>query len=96
MSLPKIIIAVLIAAVLVFGVYGLMSEKSKLEGEVEKLSESAEKLQTENRSLLADLEYFKNPENLVKELKSQFNYHEAGEELIIVVPNATSSRKTSP
>lgn len=87
---------VLVVAVLVFGIYGLISEKSKLKNEVEKLGESVEKLERENRSLLADLEYFKNPENLVKELKSQFNYRADGENLIIVVPEATSSRKTLP
>jgi len=36
--------------------------------------------------LLGDIEYFSNPKNLAKELKSKFNYKNPGEKLIIVVP----------
>jgi len=46
----------------------------------------------ENESLTADIEYFLNPLNLEKELKSRFNYKAAGEKMIIIVPgNQTTS-----
>ncbi len=43
-------------------------------------------LAKENTDLKSQIEYFSIPENLEKELKSRFNYKEAGEKMMIVVP----------
>ena len=40
----------------------------------------------ENKALDRDIDYYKNPNNLEKELKARFNYKRPGEELLIVVP----------
>ncbi|HXF44337.1 MAG TPA: hypothetical protein VNK70_02655 [Candidatus Paceibacterota bacterium] len=77
--------------VLGLGLFGLFREKRRLGGEVEKMRKSLNALENENRDLAAKIEFFKNPENLVKEIKSQFNYREKGEELIIIVPGATGT-----
>lgn len=74
------------------GGYGLMGEKRGLKNEVTELRGEFEALEKENRELVARIKYFENPENLLKEIKSQFNYREQGEGLIIIVPNATSTR----
>jgi len=86
-----VILAVLI--VLGFGLFRLFRERSALTGEVKKIRAEFEILTEENKELEARIEYFKNPANLVKEIKSQFNYREEGEKLIIIVPNATSTNQ---
>ena len=63
-----------------------------MEKQVQELNVSLKTLADENQSLVSVIDYFKNPENLLKELKSQFNYKETGEKLIIVVPSGTSTR----
>jgi cell division protein FtsB len=82
----KVFIVILVVVVLGIGVFNLIKEKSKLETEVANLSKTVKNLEAENKSLMANIEYFKRPENLLKELKSQFNYKEAGEKMIIIVP----------
>lgn len=93
----KVAILVLVFAVLGWGMYNLMSAKVALNSEVDTLQKSVSSLTDENRNLRASIEYFKLPENLLKEVKSQFNYHEIGEKLIIIVPgtNATSATSTA-
>ena len=88
----KFFVLFLVFIVMVFGVYKLIVKNNALEKDIEKLGANLESLEKENRELLADIEYFEEPENLIKELKSQFNYREAGEKLIIVVPSTTPER----
>lgn len=78
----------LIALALGLGIFNLAKERKTLEKETAKLEQKAEDLKKENASLISNLEYYKRPENLLKELKSQFNYKEEGEKLIIIVPKA--------
>lgn len=47
-------------------------------------------LKSEIEKVNADIEYFSNSSNLEKEAKSQFNYRQPSENLIIIVP-ATST-----
>jgi len=94
MNFWKFLIILVTFVVLSWGVYNLIVEKKSLEAEISNLSSTVSSLKEENRSLEENIEYFKKPENLIKELKSQFNYKEAGEGLIIIVPNATSSFST--
>ena len=75
-----------------WGIYNLVIEKQDLEKQVQELNVSLKTLADENQSLVSIIDYFRNPENLLKELKSQFNYKETGEKLIIVVPSGTSTR----
>ena len=86
MRLWKIIIIILVFAVLGTGVYSLRSEGKKLEAEVGELTAILNELDRENEELRNNIKYFEEPENLLKELKSQFNYKERGEELIIIIP----------
>jgi len=64
-----IVLAVLI--VLGFGLFRLFREKGALTGEVKKMRAQFESLTEENKDLAAKIEYFKNPANLLKEIKSQ-------------------------
>ncbi len=92
MKFWKFSVFVIVAILLGWGIYNLVVEKKNLEKEVDELNISLKTLKDENQSLVSIIEYFKNPENLLKELKSQFNYKETGEKLIIVVPGATSTQ----
>ncbi|MEK7629757.1 MAG: septum formation initiator family protein [Patescibacteria group bacterium] len=96
MQLWKGIVFILVVIFLIWGIYGLIAEKNSLQNEVKDLRSNVQNLKSENNSLAQNIEYFKRPENLIKELKSQFNYKEAGEKLIIVVPGATSTTSTAP
>ena len=91
MPLWKVLVLIIVIALLGWGVYNLVQEKNLLGKEAAELSEVLKSLEEENRTLTSRIEYFQNPENLLKELKSQFNYREEGEGLIIIVPNVTST-----
>ena len=84
-------IIVVIVVVLGLGIYSLMREKQGLEREVAGLRSEFRNLEKENRELNSRIEYFASSENLLKEIKSQFNYCEQGEGLIIIVPNKTAT-----
>lgn len=66
--------------------YKLYLQKISLEKNLTKINTQLNEIYEENQKLTADLEYFKRPENLIKELKSRFNYVNPGEKLLIVVP----------
>lgn len=87
----RVIIVVVIVVVMGLGIYGLVNEKSGLEEEVAELRTKFEGLEGESRELTLRISYFENPENLLKEIKSRFNYREEGEELIIIVPNKSAT-----
>jgi len=85
----------LVIALLFLGAYNLMSTRAGLSQTFGELKAELLSLTAENVLLKDKLEYFKHPENLLKELKSQFNYTEAGEKLIIIVPGASTTLATS-
>lgn len=86
-------ILVAVIGLLGWGVSDIVLRGRELQQEESKLSERLESIEEENALLAAEIEYYRNPENLIKELKSQFNYREGGEKLIIIVPESTSTRK---
>ncbi|MEX0689876.1 MAG: hypothetical protein WD095_00355 [Candidatus Paceibacterota bacterium] len=86
MQVFKIIIAIGIAGVLSWGIFGLYSQNLELSEEVRVLDEEFRSLQEENQLVRERIEYFNITENLIKELKGQFNYTEEGERLMIIIP----------
>jgi len=62
-----------------------------LERSSDKLNTEISSIKTENKDLTSDVNYFSNPENQVKEIKSQTNYKDPGEKVIIIIPPAASS-----
>ncbi len=93
MNWGRKLIILLLLVVLGFGLFKLIQEKGQLGNEVKEMRAEFESLAEENKDLAAKIEYFKNPANLVKEIKSQFNYREEGEKLIIIVPGTTSTNE---
>lgn len=84
----------IIIVVFVWGFYIVFTEKNSLHSEIVSLRDEIGTLEDENQSLEFDISYFSNPENLLKELKSKFNYREEGEHLIILVPRDGSNSNT--
>jgi len=62
-----------------------------LERSSDTLNAEITSITAENKNLSSDIEYFSDPENLEKELKSKTNYRDPGEKLIIIIPPATST-----
>ena len=47
--------------------------------------------QADHENLKKEYSYYLNPVNLEKELKARFNYHEAGEKTLILVPQGAQT-----
>ncbi len=92
MNIWKTIVFILILVALGVGIYNLKVENNNLETKINQFAATFWELESENESLLEKIAYFRNPENLLKELKSQFNYREDGEEMIIIVPKDSSNQ----
>ena len=90
----KIVIFILLLAILGFlgwGIYGFMVEKRGFEEKTAGLEVKTAALKEDIAKSESEIKYFSEEANLLKELKSQFNYRKPGEKLIIVVP-ATSTK----
>ncbi|MCX6702833.1 MAG: hypothetical protein NTW60_03130 [Candidatus Wolfebacteria bacterium] len=83
-------IAIIILTILLIGVgvqaYLISRERNSLQGGLTDLNSRIDSLKLENESLLAEIKYFSNPENLSKELKSKFNYRSGDEKMMIIIP----------
>lgn len=91
MKILRIILIIVVVAVSGGVVYNLFSLGGGLKKEAKELHFEVGVLEKENKELRLDIEYFKNKENLLKELKSQFNYRESGEGIIIILPETSST-----
>lgn len=86
------IFAIIVFSLLLFVVgvqlYNVYGKSRKLNNQFSEVETKIESLNKENSKLLADIDYFQDPRNLIKEFKSKFNYKKLGEKLIIVVPKS--------
>jgi len=80
------IILIVISLALLWQFYQLYLQNRILSDSLSVTKEKVDNFQEENLKFQADLEYFTEPENLEKELRSRFNYKKPGEKLIIIVP----------
>jgi len=94
MNIWKIAILVALMTFLGWGVFNLEKEKQEMMGEYAKLKEVTDKLELENEKTKKEIEYYRNPENLLKASREQFNFKNEGEQMMIIVPqtNASSSQ----
>jgi cbb3-type cytochrome oxidase subunit 3 len=93
MRLFKIILLIIFITILTYAFYNFKKNNSNLEKKYYLHLEEAEKIKKENQELKNKIEYLKIKENLLKELKKQYNYKESEENLIIIIPkNATNTR----
>ena len=90
----KNIISILLIAVIIFlgwQFFNLYIKNVSLEKSSDELTAATALIKTENVNLASDINYFSNPENQEKELKSKTNYKKSGEKMIIIIPPATST-----
>lgn len=87
MRFLKILILVVIIGFLGWGLFNLEKQSRRLEIKLNKLKTNSEALGKERQNLEENIEYLKHFENLVKELKSLFNYRQPEEKLMIIIPN---------
>lgn len=80
------LILLVIFGVLSFQLYRLYQQENQLSGDLEKTQKQLGSLEEENKKLQADINYFMDPENLAKELKSKFDYKRPGEQMMIIIP----------
>jgi len=86
MRLLKILIIAGLIGFAAWGGYDLERQNRRLEIKLNNLKIGSELLEKENRILEEDINYFSYADNLIKELKSLFNYRQPGEKMIIIVP----------
>lgn len=80
------LIIIIVLAVSVYQLYQLYSQRVSLKSRFHKLDNETAALVKENAEIKENLEYYQNPENLAKELKSKFDYKRPGEDMYIIVP----------
>lgn len=95
MKALKITATIIVIIIFLWGLVNIIREKIMLQDKTMNLKAELDSLTAENRNLSAKIEYLKIPENLLKELKSIFNYREQDEKMLIIVPSTTSATKTS-
>lgn len=85
----KNIINILLVLVIIFlgwQFFNLYIKNLSLERSSNELTALTTSIKTENGNLASDINYFSNPENQEKELKSKTNYKKTGEKMIIIIP----------
>jgi cell division protein FtsB len=78
-----------VIAVLGWQFFNLYQQYSYLKESSDKQASEIASLKKENSDLNSDIQYFSNPANLEKELKSNSNYKNPGEKMIIIVSTTT-------
>lgn len=84
----KAIISILVILLLALltQIYFTFKERNQLKSKLQTLTAKAQMLNKENIEIKSEIEYFKRPENLEKELRSKLNYKKPGEKMIIITP----------
>ena len=77
---------ILFVGVLGWQFFNLYAEHFSLSNSAEKINTEISSVKAENENLKSDIEYFSDPQNQEKELKSKANYKDPGEKMIIIVP----------
>lgn len=81
----KIILIIGLLGLASWGLLNLEIQNRRLEVKINNLETSASALGKENQSLQENIEYFSQADNLIKELKSLFNYRQPGEKMMIII-----------
>jgi len=86
--MKNIINILLILAIIFLGwqFFNLYARNISLERSSNALNAEISLIAAENKDLSSDVNYFSNPENQEKELKSKTNYKKPDEKMIIIIP----------
>ena len=75
-----------VAIILSLGIYKLAADKNALARETENAKTELNELYEEKKFLEEEMDYLANPENILKQFKTRFNYRKPGENIMIIVP----------
>ncbi|MCR4275739.1 MAG: septum formation initiator family protein [Candidatus Wolfebacteria bacterium] len=81
-----LIIFIILIAISWAELFFLFKEDNKLKASLLEITQKAQVLSEENQSLKAQIDYYSDPANLEKELKSRYNYRRPDEKMMIIVP----------
>ena len=81
-----LIIFIILIAISWVELFFLFKEDNKLKASLLEITQKAQVLSEENQSLKAQIDYYSDPANLEKELKSRYNYRRSDEKMMIIVP----------
>jgi len=91
MKIAAIVILIFLLAVLGNEIYFFWKKNQAGEARYQQLQSELGKARADYSRLQSDFTYYLNPANLEKELRARFNYRQPGENLIIIVPKASST-----
>jgi len=81
-----LIIFIILIAISWAELFFLFKKDNKLKASLLEITQKAQVLSEENQSLKAQIDYYLDPANLEKELKSRYNYRRSDEKMMIIVP----------
>jgi cell division protein FtsB len=85
MNLRRWIILIILVSILGWGLFKLDKLKDENLEKIILLENQKTKLEKENEKLIENISFLKNPQNLIREIKSQTNYTKPNEKIIILV-----------
>jgi uncharacterized protein YfcZ (UPF0381/DUF406 family) len=94
----KLVVAIILSVLFVLlgvQIYKFWGEANMAMKEYSALEEKVNAAKEDNAKFQAELDYYKNPVNLEKELRARFNYKVPGEKMIIIVPRNQSGTASS-
>jgi len=94
----KLVVAIILSVLFVLlsvQIYKFWGEANTAMKEYSALEEKVNAAKEDNAKFQAELDYYKNPANLEKELRARFNYKVPGEKMIIIVPRNQSGTASS-
>jgi cell division protein FtsB len=91
----KLVVLGILITLIAGALYNLKKNKSMFENQAATLKADLDALTEENREVEGKIKYFDKEENRIKELKTQFNYKEEGEHVIMIVPESSATPATA-
>lgn len=85
------LIVLIFIAFAVIQMYKFRAGGQGLRKEAKLKAASLEAITKENEKISNDIEYLKNPYNVLKEVRSHFNYRRQNEKLIVIIPETKST-----
>lgn len=95
MKIGAVIGLTLIIILMLVQISSFNSQQAELKDNLAQVMKASEKAEADYTALQADYEYYQNPANLEKEIRSRFNYHSPDEKLIVIVPKPSSTQATA-
>lgn len=93
---PLVAIFLLFILVIIgYQFYGTFKNYRDLKGQFAEIETAAAVLEEEHQKMQKEIRYFSKVENLIKELRSRFNYRFPGERLIIIAPEGSVAEENN-